>query len=148
MSEIFKIKLHSVIDVITNSSTEIYVFQDASLSAFKELVDAMILTFKVPYSTEEMFGCDVFLDDTYYYVEGYREYQNSEETVTYETIGKIMDSILLGEIEKPEWMKEIENQTQRATSLYIIPKKPEFGKLSKQILNFLNSPSYDAEFEG
>lgn len=40
--ETIKIKLHSVVDVITNSSTVIYTYQNGSIEPAKELINEMI----------------------------------------------------------------------------------------------------------
>lgn len=48
-----KFKIHSVVDVITNSSTIIYTYQDDSIQPAKELIDEMLRLFGVTDKTAD-----------------------------------------------------------------------------------------------
>lgn len=49
-----KLKIHSGVDLITNSSTVIFTYSEGSLSALKDLVDEMLKTFG---KTENLMMC-------------------------------------------------------------------------------------------
>jgi len=64
--EILTIKIHSAIDLITNSSTEIYCNSDGSLEPAKEMINTMLETFGINHKADDIFYFGVFADDYYY----------------------------------------------------------------------------------
>ncbi len=50
-----KINLHSIIDLITNSSTEIYTFSGGSISACKEMVDEFFKALGIDKTCDDVF---------------------------------------------------------------------------------------------
>lgn len=56
-----KIKLHSLIDLITNSSTEIYTYSSGSLQACKDMVDEFFKIVGINKTCDEVF--DLKLDE-------------------------------------------------------------------------------------
>ena len=107
-----KIKFHSIVDVITNSSTVIYTYQN-SVSEAKELVQAILDLAGEKVSPDDVFYYGVFCDDDRYF--------DSEDLPSdcpaWESGGKDQEawlenlklSILKGEIKKPDWMKDCES---------------------------------------
>jgi hypothetical protein len=61
-----KIKFHSIVDVITNSSTVIYTYQN-SVSEAKELVQAILDLAGEKVSPDDVFYYGVFCDDDRYF---------------------------------------------------------------------------------
>lgn len=54
-----KIKLHSLIDLITNSSTEIYTFSSASLQACKNMVDEFFKMSGINKTCDDVFELSI-----------------------------------------------------------------------------------------
>lgn len=69
-----KIKIHSVIDIITNSSTESYTFQnEMSAETIKTIIAAVVLTYNAANGTEFTpadLEYDVYVEDGYIKVTG------------------------------------------------------------------------------
>ena len=58
-----KIKVHSSVDLITNSSTTIFTFSEGSVDAVKELVNEMLKVFNEPYKKfDDIFYAGVFAE--------------------------------------------------------------------------------------
>ena len=62
---------------------------------------------------------------------------------------ELKEKILKGELKKPDWMKEIEEDEgyygySRSTYLEIYPKNKKYEELSKKIINFLYSTDHKA----
>ena len=144
-----KIKLHSTVDIITNSSTVIYTYQDGSLAPVKELIDEMLKISGSELKADDCFYFGVFLDDTYEYLE-----DNSEAPeLSKEEFSALKLSMLKGEIEKPKWMINVEdsenwNCYQKSTALEILPKDEKYSELANKLLNYLNSTSHEACQDG
>ena len=154
-----KLKLHSLVDLITNSSTTIYTYSEGAVGALKNLVDEMLVTFKVmkdDYSKfltcEDIFYVDTFLGDT----DRYDEYLSENEDLNIECpedLDSLIDDILTQKIEKPQWMleaAEVENDYGYTppTALYIKPKDEKYKELSNKLLKYLNSTSHEAFRDG
>ena len=147
---IYKILIHSMVDLITNSSTTIFTYQD-SIQEAKELVQEILnlldITDKKP-------------DDIFYYgvfCEEWRYYENEdycpEDIQDVETVLGLIESILKGEIEKPEWMKKVEKEESWSvyhpdTYLHLTEKEEKYRPLAQKILKFLNSPSHKGCYDG
>lgn len=165
---IIKLKFHSIVDVITNSSTVIYTYQN-SISEAKELVQCVLeMTKNDDKHPDQVFYYGVFCDDDQYLEEiEEREGVNGLPPITaeygtdeYKAQNKIRDewfealkmSIMKKEIKKPEWMINIEEDCDDScmsdTNLILIPKEPQYEDLGKKILALLNSPSSDGGYDG
>lgn len=134
-----KIKIHSTVDLITNSSTVIYTFSQGSLPALKELVNEILLTFDRTEKFDDIFFADVFLDEIY-------QYEMPED---FEDIDDVIEAVLTQQLLKPDWMKEAEDlDYERETTLYIKAKDEKYTQLAEKLTNYLYSTSHEASYEG
>lgn len=151
-----KLKIHSVVDLITNSSTVIFTYSEGSLPALKELVNEMLKTFGRTEKFDDVFYADVFLDDDYRYIESYEAFNEVEsyENVDYNYIQKMKQHILTGEITKPKWMLDAEDGVDSysydryPTTLEIIPKEEKYKELADLLLRYLYSTDHEATRDG
>lgn len=146
-----KIKLHSSVDLITNSSTVIYTYSNGSISAVKELVNEMLKVFGHEDKTfDDLFYAGVFLEEDYHYyeVDSFPEVADNSNFLE-ETKRQVMK----GEIEKPDWMTIAEGSESwsgysRSTNLEIMPKDEKYGNLANKLLRYLYSTDHDATRDG
>ncbi|CAB4131461.1 hypothetical protein UFOVP276_210 [uncultured Caudovirales phage] len=144
-----KIKIHSMTDLITNSSTTIYTYSDASESAMRNMIEEFFKVFGIDKKCDEVFTLTVTcksydysdrvsnLDDM---PEEFKGLGNKEiQAKTEEILAKVVS----GEINKPQWMTDVEKDdhwdNRPATTLNIEPKAPEYAALAKLLLEFLYS---------
>jgi hypothetical protein len=139
-----KIKIHSNVDLITNSSTVIFTYSESALPALKELVNEMLKTFDKEETFDDIFYADVFADDYDYTFEGL-SWSESASKLT-----EIKEQVLRGEIERPEWMVKLDNRYDYydyyspSTSLEILVKDKKYDKLANKLLSFLYSTNHEA----
>ena len=145
-----KLKIHSSVDVITNSSTVIFTYQHSTTQA-KELVAEIIKLSDTPDLTPD----DVFYFGEFCHEDVYNDYkENYEVDITREGVKNLIDSVLMGEIDKPDWMKEIEESENYYDYyspdlyLHIKPKDDKYKPLADKLISFLNSPSHEATRDG
>ena len=134
-------RLHSFVDVITNSSTTIYVFQERALEAVKDVINEMLRVFGEEKGASDLFyfGCFNSLES---YQEYYEFYEDSDGIDDYEVTALFFD-ILSGARDKPAWMIKAEQNEKSDRLLKIIPKYPEHKRLATKLMNFLNSSDYE-----
>lgn len=147
-----KLKIHSSVDVITNSSTVIFTYQN-SIQEVKELVEEIIkLTSETDLTADDVFFYGKFCDaDVYAESEGVvpEEYEGNTKMVE-----NLIVAVLSGEMEKPEWMTQVENNEDYYDYynpdiyLHILPKEEKYKALGQKLLDFLNSPSHEATRDG
>lgn len=145
----FKIKIHSTVDVITNSSTVIFTYQEGSVEPLKELIKSFSETFGLTdVSIDDMFNITVLLEDNdTYYEEG------ADADLTEDEIKTAIDDVIKGNIEKPSWMLSAEEKESYSgynypTTLTIHVKDGKYNKLAEALLKFINSPSHEAFRDG
>jgi hypothetical protein len=155
-----KIQLHSMTDLITNSSTVIYTYSDSSEAALRVMIDEIFKVFGINKTCDDVFNLSVTLEEDYLYSERFHaldngnipeELQNMHSNDLDKKIQEIVNKVKNGEIEKPNWMAEVENKDYdytRSTTLNITPKAPEYQKLATMVKNFLYSPSHEASYNG
>ena len=146
-----KINFHSVVNLITNSSTTIFTWQDDSLAIVKELVNEFIGVIgdsKVTF--EDAFYAGVFADAyTYYEDEDEDDTSTRPEFNSYEEVESLIEDILTGKIEKPEWMNRAEEKESYSyyepnRYLYIKAKDAKYENIATLLKKFLNSPDHEA----
>jgi hypothetical protein len=155
-----KVQLHSSVDVITNSSTVIYTYQN-SIEQAKELVQAVLDLQGLP---------DVTPDDVFYYgifcdsYEGPKEApqinwradienRRFQQQLREEWFRDLKLSIMKGEQDKPAWMIAEENggdwdNWTPSTYLHLEPKDEKYSDLADKICSLLNSVSADGGRDG
>ena len=161
-----KVKFHSMVDVITNSSTVIYTYQN-SVTEAKELVQEVLNLMGEDLTPDDVFYYGVFCDNDRYadYVEEetdedeYEDFPKYTEGCDWEELGKEqkkwMDdlklSIIKGDIKKPEWMSNVEDggdYWDPDTYLYMLPKDKRFANLADKMSRLLNSVTVDGGRDG
>lgn len=161
--ESIKIKLHSMTDLITNSSTVIYTYSDASKEACEKMIDAIFETFGIDKKCSDVFTLKVETEDISQYLNSphsddvpkdmlteskYGQYFNSEK------LSELRDSVSRGEVEQPQWLTdEIEHAEDSRdcpleTTLVITPKEEKYAKLAELIRKFLYSTDHEATRDG
>lgn len=169
--------IHSVVDVITNSSTTIYTYQN-SINATKALVQEILkLTGETDKSPDDVFYYGVFCT-TYDYIEFINdsvfEYYFDAEDINEEElenlkrlselsskellseIDKIKEGIMKSEIKKPYFFELVEDPGTRgdyeslapSTKLHLIVKNEKYNAIAETIKNMLNSISADGLYNG
>ena len=160
----FKLNIHSIVDVITNSSTVIYTYQNGVKEA-KELLQEILNIIGEKKEVDDLFSIGVFASDNDIYTEylselvedGDDEYPDNYPVDGWEAQGEYIDelkeNILKKEIKKPKWMEEAESKEDyngytAETSLYISPKDEKYTLLIEKMMSFLNSPAHEAFRDG
>ena len=133
--QLFKFNIHSIVDVITNSSTVIYTYEDGCEAPAKELINEMLkLSGEPDKRAEDIFFIGTFCEDEHY-LERINDGDEDEEddgeeselanvpkrhgergSAEYKESIKVQDewfsalqlSVMKGEIEKPNWMEKAE----------------------------------------
>jgi hypothetical protein len=144
--ETVKIPLHSIIDLITNSSTEIFVHSEGSLESCKELVNEFLKTFNVggdmfrdTLTCDDVF--DLSIEFTKYILEDYIEYYLNYDTQHSDKPAEMkaeFEKYLKGELPKPSWVEDYHLETK----LVIKPKEEKYAKLATLFESFLYSGDY------
>jgi len=60
----FKLKIHSVVEIITNSSTVIYSYQASSVEPAKELIQEILKAFGEDREVDQLFEIDFEVEDS------------------------------------------------------------------------------------
>lgn len=153
-----KIKLHSVTDLITNSSTTIYTFSDNSEKAFKALVSEFFKSMGVEKTCDECFNVFVGASDFDRISDRLSDWKynhDDDEEKPSEVFNKdgefsstkfndLLDKVLEGKLPMPEWLQDEIDATKDSeygpgTTLYITAKDPKFEKLAELFGEFLYS---------
>jgi hypothetical protein len=155
-----RLKIHSIVDIITNSSTVIYTYQNGCVNPAKELINEMLkLSGENALKAEDIFYFGVFCDTEKYMdnipddLEDCPKITASYGTEKYKEQSKVLDewfenlqlSIMKGEIEQPEWMNEVENggEWNPDTYLTLIPKNEKYSEFGNKICIMLSTISAD-----
>ena len=167
-----KINFHSIVDVITNSSTTIYTYQN-SVSEAKELVAEVLKLAGIEDKTPDdvfYYGVfcddDVYLDDIEEFVEEHPELKDMPQ-IDYdaewgsevrkrsvikqtEWFDSIKLAIIKGEREKPEWMSSREKREyyDPDSRLFLLPKDEKYQPLADKISKLLGSVGADGCYDG
>ena len=152
-----KIIIHSSVDVITNSSTVIYMYQN-SIDQVKELIQATFDLHDIKDMTpDDIFYYGVFCDNETY-LDAF-EYDHEDLPTDIpddwrsrdEWMSNLKLSIMKGDVQKPEWMEVREHEDDwwdPSTYLHLEPKKGKYKSLANSILAVLNSVSADGGRDG
>jgi hypothetical protein len=136
--EAIKIPMHSVIDLITNSSTEIFVYSENSLEPAKELINEILKLQGVDQTCDDLFELSVEMSD--YGLEQYLEYeQYDQDDLDVEETKKQIEA---GNI--PDWFEKYHVET----FLVIKPKDEKYAKLAELLKKFLYSSEHEEHMWG
>lgn len=163
---LIKLKFHSIVDVITNSSTVIFTYQD-SVAQAKELIAEILKMTGSSKTPDDIFYYGVFCELDSYLDDIEEEFEDDDEELPnglpthddWKTENELREKWLLGiitrvikgEIEKPEWMDSREtncDEYRKSTELYLIPKSDEYNELGEKIQKLLGSVSGDGYRDG
>jgi hypothetical protein len=161
-----KIKLHSMTDLITNSSTVIYTYSENSKDALEDMINEVFKVFGVDKKCKDVFTLSVDVEDDDCYgnalesladdenlpkdFEGYGDLDWEEQD---KMLKEYVAKVKAGEIKKPEWMKDAESGEDSigfrpSTTLTIEPKAPKYKKLADLVSKFLYSTEHDGGRDG
>ena len=149
MNKMIIMKIHSIVDVITNSSTVIYTYQDNSIEPAKELVNEMLKLLGITDKTAD----DVFYYTALYELDLLHDLYHDKIDPEYNDNYDKVDSYIRNCIQNndiPDWMLPDDNyyDSLRSIELYITAKEPQYQDLADKLLIFLNSPNADARYDG
>lgn len=161
----FKIKVHSIVDVITNSSSVIYTWEDGSDKALKKMIDEFLKSIGSPLKFEDMFFAKVVpdLDSLDNIFDSDDEDEQDEELSDVRKIYEEDDGMayfrdetekfIRDEIPEPKWMKALRehenyNGYNTDTSLVIIPKDSKYKELAEKIVGFFRTRDQEASYDG
>jgi len=161
--DMYKLKIHSAVDVITNSSTTIFSYFNGSVKPAKELINEIIKTFGGPelegLTADDMFYFGTFCDvyryvesvDDMYFEEDEHPYLGVPDDKWYEYTDSLIERITKGEIEKPLWMNRVEehenyNGYHPENELYIVPKDEKFKPFADKMMKFVMSADHEAAY--
>lgn len=172
-SELIKLKIHSIVSEITNSSTVIYTYQDGSVAPAKELVNEVLKLQGITDKTaDDIFYYGVFCDDEPYFnildekgrdeqpedypkVSGsYGTLERKElETLRQKWFDDIVLKVMKGEAARPEWMSEAEtahgwSEWAPDSYLVLVPRDEKYVDLGNKIKALLNSVTADGGRDG
>lgn len=144
----FKINIHSVIDIITNSSTEIYTYSEGTIEPLKKLIDEMFKMHGIDKKFDDVFIATVNSD-----IYDYSESENKPEELSGDDVNALLDDIKNGKIEKPDWMNEVEsnenwNDYTPQTYLSIVTKDEKYNEFAALVKSFLYSTNQEACYNG
>jgi hypothetical protein len=159
-----KIRMHSITDLITNSSTVIYTYSDANLGACREMIDAIFHAFGVDKKCDDVFGLAIEYEDDDFYTEYLDNKANKKDLpegyncdMGYKKKGEWLTEALESATAsgiKPDWMLKAEKWVNDyrdfapSTNLVITPKDPVHAPLAELIRKFLYSTTQEATREG
>lgn len=165
-----KIRFHSIVDVITNSSTVIYTYQN-SIKEAKELVAEMLKLMGIDKSPDDVFYYGVFCDNDAYFDayendelpedcpkvteswSGNKELRDNQIAIQSKWFEDYKLLIIKGDKEKCEWMLNSEKDQygdsfDPDSYLNLIPKEEQYKVFGEKIKALLGSISADGGRDG
>lgn len=152
MEKTVKIKFHSFVDVITNSSTVIYTYQSSAIEPVKEVLNEILRLQGVNKKADDLFYFGVFCDSDVYEESKECPFKDEDYKEISKEMKKLINDILVGAESKPGWMTDAETNDcdgwNPSCSLHIKPKDANYQYLTDTLLKFLNSPFSDGGRDG
>jgi hypothetical protein len=148
-----ELKIHSIVSLITNSSTVLYTDSRKSVDAVKDVIREIFKLHNIDKKVEDVFDISLEMDDfdeaVYDYImdnhedfgiEYNDEYKSNELTVKY------IEDIKSGKMEMFDWMKNI---IQNATNNWIVitAKDKEYEHLAVLLRELIYSVDVDEAYE-
>jgi GTPase SAR1 family protein len=149
-------------DLITNSSTVIYTYSDASLEACRKMIDEIFKTFGIKKTCDDVFDLAVVPESYDRYYDALSDLEEDEIPEELKGIDELpykeRDPVMAAYLKKvtaandvPEWVSDAKDQYsdfEPSTMLEITPKAPEYEDLAKVVTNFLYSTGHDGGRDG
>jgi hypothetical protein len=131
------IKLHSQTDRITNSSTTIYTYSDASPAACREMIDAIFESFDIDKKCDGVFSIVLMMENE----ENYKYWLEGHGQDIEGHLNELLYKVRSGKIDKPQWMFDAETSSHQdgGTVLHISAKSPKYVAVANLIKTFLYS---------
>jgi len=149
-----KIKLHSVTDLITNSSTVIFTYSEGTIKPLKTMINEILKTFGVEKTCDDIFDTVVLNEDWFAYRDYFKENDYPEGVDENTDFEKLWNDVATGKISKPSWFELVEENEESydyfrgSTYLHIIPKDEKYRKTAELIYEFLYSTYHEATRNG
>lgn len=148
-----KIAIHSTIDLITNSSTEIFIYSGSSKSILEEMINEIFKAFGINKTCDDVFSSIVLCENSNPYEEYFEANKLGAEFGDVD-IEQLYEDVKSGKVPKPNWFNDAEGVEDSwsyytpSTYLYLTPKKEEYKNLSELICKFLYSTHQEATYNG
>lgn len=142
--EYLKIKIHSVVDLITNSSTTIYTKQDDSLPLVYNILQDVFNLMGLKENPKDIIKAIIICDTySYYYFLKNKGILKSSYKES-EVLDYIKRSLIDNDV---EWLSEIETENNENTYLFMVSIDSKFDSLLENLKFFLNSPVSEETYE-
>lgn len=153
-----KLNIHSIVDIITNSSTVIYTYQHSTEQA-KELVGELLkLCGETDKTPDDVFYYGEFHEDDTYLEDNSdlpddipkAEDWKKQSELQREWLREIKLKIMKGETNKPDWMADKTNYNDFTQDIYLelVPKEEKYKALGMKIGALLSSVDNEACYDG
>ena len=157
-----KIPVHSMIDLITNSSTEIFVDSESSLKPAKELLAELLRMDGSDKSVDDVFTLSLEYGDTYYLVDVLTDRMEDYDEEMYKKLGltgdwredekkvKVyVDDFTSGKIEKPKYLDDLMNDQEINMDTYLVVKSNDsfYDKFLELLKKLMYSPDYQEGYQ-
>lgn len=161
------INIHSLTDLITNSSTTICTYSDQSPKILENLIDEFFKASGIDKKCGDIFDIILLVDtdglSDFIFDEGHghTELENIPKKYTsngYEALNKLMGDIASKKIKKPKWLSEAESKYEEyceyfgrpspSTRLCVNAKDPKYENLAKLVIEFLYSVDHESYSDG
>ena len=149
------VRIDSVVDVITNSSTVIYTYQDGAVQPLKEMIEEFGKVMGFNESADDMFWVGVF-SDVDRYIES-DDLPSDLSSLGWEKkevkVQELIRKILRGEEGRPQWMKDVDDKKNCLyladnSNIVLLERSSKYKDLGDAILKFLNSVESDGGRDG
>jgi hypothetical protein len=148
-----KLKLHSITDLITNSSTTIFTYSEGSIEPCKELINEILKLMGEDKTCDDIFELSITKDNDSirdlmdYQLEDYLEPEEyaalnipeNDYKKRNKRYDEILEEIQSGKVEEPEWYQELSEDIESDTDLNIKVKDAKYEKLAELVIKFLYS---------
>lgn len=172
-----KIKLHSIVGLITNSSSTIYTYQDRSIEPFKELVNVFLEVMGIDKTCDDLFYvgsgpntndlAERFTDDIdinkdypedlkallveYNILLGGDNYDKRHELFKKieSYLDKVVEDCIIKGTSFPSFIEEYFSYSDYQPNIYLIliPKDDKYIELGKLFKKFLSSSNHEVAYD-
>lgn len=144
-----KLNIHSIIDVITNSSTEIFVHSEDCIEPAKELLSELLRVLKIDKSIEDLFDIKLKVTNIHEIISYYFCFENKyllslgdTREKQEEALEQLILYVIQNKIEKPDWYDKYDIGYHTKTIISITSKDEKYNDLLTLIEKLLYSPHY------
>ena len=139
--ETVRIPVHSLIDLITNSSTEIFVHSEKSVEPAKALLTELLKLEGSDKTCDDVFEITIEKDrgDLNDVIQYYLD-EDDRQDIT--DVNKFIEDVSNGTIEPPDWWDEVSGDYHVQTNLVVKSKDKKYDKLVNLLKDFLYSPEW------